>query len=102
MVHDRDHLLQLRFSVLRIRRYPYAFVALKLPAHQSPYPSVSTDRSVFNTDLVSWNDNHVSNMANDIHTKMQHQELDISKQNATFWVHGSDIGGIAMRTRILV
>ncbi|MCJ1260411.1 hypothetical protein MMC22_000272 [Lobaria immixta] len=47
-----------------------------------------------NADLVSWNENYVRNMTNDIYTKMQHRVPKVSKQNAAFWVKESGIGGI--------
>lgn len=47
-----------------------------------------------NADLVSWNENYVRNMADDVQTKMQHRVPKVSKRNAAFWVKGSGIGGI--------
>lgn len=52
-----------------------------------------------NADLAYWNDNYVSNMANDTHAKMQHRATKISKQNAAFWVGGCGVGGTGSAIR---
>lgn len=61
-----------------------------------PYDNVPELR---NADLAYWNDNYVRNMAHDIHIKMQHRALKVSKQNAAFWVGGSGVGGIGSAIR---
>lgn len=52
-----------------------------------------------NADLAYWNDNYVSNMANDTHAKMQHRATKVSKQNAAFWVGGCGVGGTGSMIR---
>lgn len=48
-----------------------------------------------NADLARWNNDYLTNMANESKTKFQSRAPKLSKRNAAFWVGGSGLGNIS-------
>ena len=59
--------------------------------------SIPADRSleIRSSELLTWNRDYVTIMANASHQKSQHRSSHQAKKNAAYWVFGRGIGGIS-------